>query len=138
LEAIVRTVIGRSYYGSFLRLREHLLPILNGNSVFSDQLKEMCEANTEIHGLIIDLMLVLDFQSGRRLDDLRQERNEADYELSPSSPMDADRADQAIQRATFVAAREFPKEERVEDKISKVTEVVLGYYEKYRKRRYRE
>lgn len=114
------------------------MPILTTNSVFSNQISEMCEANTEIHGLIIDLMLVLDFESGRRLDDLREERNEADYQLSPAKPMDIDRVGRAIQRADFISSRPLPDEERVEKKISKVTEIVMDYYSKYRKRRYKE
>jgi hypothetical protein len=98
----------------------------------------MCEGNTEIHGLVIELMLILDYASGSRLDDLREERNIADYYLSPNSPMDIERAGKAIEKAGFICSRTLPDEDKVDAKITKVTEIVLRYYEKYRKRRYHE
>jgi hypothetical protein len=112
--------------------------MLKTNSGFANELMEMCEADTEIHGLVIQLMLVLDYESGRRLDDLRDERNISDYELSASGPMDIERAGRAIERGAFIGSRTLPDEDKIDAKIAKVTEIVMNFYAKYRRRRYHE
>jgi hypothetical protein len=131
----VRTIIGRSYYGVFLKLREHVLSLLKDDSTLGDPMTEM-SADTEMHGLVIALMLILDYSSGQRLDDLRDERNNADYVLSSPDSMDVTRAGRAIEKADFICSRKLPDEARVEEKLPKVSELVLSHYENYRKRRY--
>ena len=134
-EAIVRTIIGRSYYGSFLKLREHVLSLLKDDSTLGDPMTEM-STDTEMHGLVIQLMLILDYSVGRRLDDLREERNIADYRLTPDVPMNITRANNAIQKADFISSQRLPDEANVDKKIQKVSNLVLTHYENYRKRRY--
>jgi len=101
-------------------------------------MREMCEADTEVHGLVIALALTLDYELGSRLDGLREDRNDADYVLSPTRSMDVERANLAIERADFIRRRELPSDDAVDEKMDKVTEIVKFHYTKYRKRRYHE
>jgi hypothetical protein len=113
------------------------LSLLNTSTVASE-VSEMCAADTEVHGLIIDLMLLLDYESGQRLDYLRDERNIADYDLSASAPMDVARASVAVQKANFVLSQQLPDETVVDAEFEKIAEIVGAHYRKYRRRRYHE
>lgn len=136
-EAIVRTIIGRSYYGSFLKLREHVVSSLKDDPTIGDPMVEM-SVDTEMHGLVIQLMQILDYSVGQRLENLREERNIADYRLTLDVPMDITRANEAIEKADFISSRDFPDEDKIEKKMGRVSELVLDHYGKYRKRRYHE
>ena len=75
-EAILRTIIGRAYYSSFLKYRELLRDL-----IMSETYDKIARTGA-IHSCVIQLLKVLDKTMGMFLSSLHRRRREADYELN--------------------------------------------------------
>jgi len=85
---------------------------------------------TDMHGVIIDVFRVLDYAIGSELDDLRRERNLADYVLIVDSgrPMNMKRASLDLRKAQLIIGKSLPDETKLESKISLITRIVTKHY----------
>jgi hypothetical protein len=94
---------------------------------------EQLYADTEMHGVVIDLMKILHWDSGSGLGDLRDRRNDADYVLT--KPLGWPIADECVGIARSILGASFPNEEKLDSKLPLVTKKLAEHYEKYMKRR---
>jgi hypothetical protein len=131
-EAAARTVISRAYYGTFLRFREHLLSLFKRLSPLGDEYEELYE-KTDMHGVVIGVLLVLDYAIGDGLDQLRKARNRADYNLV--QPIMWGKAEECLGVASSVLAADRPSGDDVERKLERVEKIVTSYYVSAQKRK---
>jgi len=131
-EAAARTVISRAYYGSFLQYREHLLTLLKSDATLGPQF-ETLYTETEMHGIVVDVLKVLNYALGSGLGDLRFKRNDADYALARALTWKS--AEECLGLAKSILAEPSPTEDRIYDSLKPVASCIAGYYNRYISRR---
>jgi hypothetical protein len=94
---------------------------------------EQLYTDTRMHGVVIDLMKLLDWNIGNGLGELRDRRNEADYILTMAFGWP--NAEECLGIAQSVLGTPFPNEEKLDRKRKPVTSKLAEHYEKYMKRR---
>ena len=88
-EALIRTIISRAYYSSFLSAREELKNQLKNTAL--EVLYEEISEEPEIHQAVYDILKTLDPVNADLLGKLRKKRNQADYNLQiPKSLKEAE------------------------------------------------